>query len=307
MINTSIFVMGDQMSKLDIGSLEALCAIAEHGGVTRAAAKLSLSQSAVSHKVKRLEENLGCKLLDRTANTSIFTREGEQLLAYGRRILTLHDEALLSLTKQPLHGKIRLGITEEVANAGLARILGQFIRLYPEVRVHTITGQSLPIEAQLEGGELDIGVFQLFEHRVQNSDTLLSKEALYWIKTPDLKLDYERPIPFLAFDNDCFYREWAMDADHPRSPNLETILTCSSTSGILAGVSSGLGVTLISERHMQPEFEVIGEPFPSPPIVATIVRSCAQCRSNAATALGASILDELGRRRAIPDAVLQHR
>ncbi|HBZ07040.1 LysR family transcriptional regulator [Massilia haematophila] len=282
------------MSKLDIGSLEALCAIADHGGVTRAAARLALSQSAVSHKIKRLEASLGCALLDRTSSTSVFTREGEKLLIYGRRILALHDEALLSLTKQALHGKIRLGMTEDVTNAGLARILGRFMRLYPEVRVHTITGQSLRIEDQLEEGMLDIGVFQLFENRVQTSDTMLFKEPLFWIKSPDLQLDYKKPVPFLAFDDECFYREWAMDAKHHREVNLETILTCSSTSGILSGVSSGLGVALISKRHVRPEFEVINEPFPSPPTVATVVRSGGQCRSSSVAALRASIVDELG-------------
>lgn len=203
------------MSKLDIGSLEALCAIADHGGVTRAAARLALSQSAVSHKIKRLEASLGCALLDRTSSTSVFTREGEKLLI-------------------------------------------------------------------------------LFENRVQTSDTMLFKEPLFWIKSPDLQLDYKKPVPFLAFDDECFYREWAMDAKHHREVNLETILTCSSTSGILSGVSSGLGVALISKRHVRPEFEVINEPFPSPPTVATVVRSGGQCRSSSVAALRASIVDELG-------------
>lgn len=285
------------MPKLDIASLQALCAIADHGGVTRAAAVLALSQSAVSHRLKRLEESLGCTLLDRSAATCSFTREGEKLLAYGRRILALHDEALLGLARQPLHGRIRLGMTEDAANAGLARILGRFTRLHPQVRVHTITGQSLRIGARLEAKELDLGVFQVFAHQVRGADTLLAREALHWIKAPDLALDPARPIPFLAFDDDCFYREWAMEADHAGLPRLDTVLTCASTSGILSAVSSGLGVALIGERHLQPGLEVAGAPFPRPPAVATILRSAAQRRTPAAAALGASIVEELGQRQ----------
>jgi len=142
------------MGKLDIGGLEALCAVVDHGFVTRAAIRLALSQSAVSHKIKRMEESLGCDLLDRAGGSSTLTPEGGKLLEYSRRILALREEALLSLTRQPLTGRIRLGMTEDVANSGLARILGRFTRLYPDVAVHTATGQSLHIEARLDRGEM---------------------------------------------------------------------------------------------------------------------------------------------------------
>jgi DNA-binding transcriptional LysR family regulator len=80
--------------RLEIDALRALCAIRHHGGITRAAAALGLSQPAVSHKIKRLEVTLDCELLGRKSGRPIFTAAGEDLLDYAGRILGPHDEAL---------------------------------------------------------------------------------------------------------------------------------------------------------------------------------------------------------------------
>lgn len=120
--------------RLEIDALRALHAIRRHGGVTRAAEALGLSQSAVSHKIKRLETSLDCELLSRKAGAAMFTAAGEDLLDYAGRILGLHDEALLSLTKTPLAGRIALGLTEDTTLTDLSRILGRFRRLHPDVR-----------------------------------------------------------------------------------------------------------------------------------------------------------------------------
>ncbi len=282
--------------RLEIGTLQALCAIGELGGVTRAADRLALSQSAVSHKIKRLEAGLGCELLARRAGTPLFTAEGERLLRYARRILSLHDEAVLSLGQQPLTGQIRLGMTEDTTGGGLSRILGRFTRRYPEVAVHTQVNQSLAIETQLERGELDIGILQIFIHRVRPSDRVLATDSLHWVKSPDLPLDLSRPVPFLSFDDNCFYRHWAMEVGQSQPPGLVTVLTCPSAAGIISAVHAGLGLCLLNARQITPEMEVLPEPFAQPPAVAHIVRIAHQARSSAAFTLANEIASERGAR-----------
>lgn len=120
--------------RLEIDALRVLSAIRNHGGVTRAAEALGLSQSAVSHKIRRLETSLGCDLLSRRPGAPLFTAEGEDLLGYASRILGLHDEALLSLSKTALTGRLMLGLTEDTTCSDLARILGRFRRLHPRSR-----------------------------------------------------------------------------------------------------------------------------------------------------------------------------
>ena len=81
---------------LDLTALRSLVAVAELGGVTRAAGYLNVTQSAVSMQLKRLEESLDISLLDRSARTIALTTAGEQLIGYARQMLALNDEAYAS-------------------------------------------------------------------------------------------------------------------------------------------------------------------------------------------------------------------
>nr|WP_321981936.1 LysR family transcriptional regulator [uncultured Cohaesibacter sp.] len=271
--------------KLDIGTLQALCAIRDLGGVSRAAHHLALSQSAVSHKIRRMEESLGCQLLNRRPGHPTFTQEGERLLSYARRILSINDEAITSLSTEALSGVIRLGITEETSHGTLASVLGRFSRLQPDVTVYTDVSQSLVIADHLQRGELDIGIFQLFSNQRRSDDILLSEEALVWAKSRDWDLDLDRPIPFLAFDEACFYRHWAMESQPQPKHGFATVMKCASLSGIVSALKSGLGVSLISARQISNDLEVIHNGFAKPPQVATILRVRKNSPSHAVKAL----------------------
>ncbi|WP_238387426.1 LysR family transcriptional regulator [Serratia sp. P2ACOL2] len=80
--------------RLSIDALRALQSVIDTGSMTRAAKQLNLSQSAVSWKIKRLEEQLGRTLIDRQGGALIATVDGEALLMHGRQILQAHDRAL---------------------------------------------------------------------------------------------------------------------------------------------------------------------------------------------------------------------
>ncbi|MEM7317657.1 MAG: LysR family transcriptional regulator [Pseudomonadota bacterium] len=193
--------------RLETEALRALLAIAKHGGVTRAAEHLGLSQSAVSHKIRRLEHALGCDLLTRRSGGPVFTPAGERLKDYGQRLVDLHDEAVADLGKKPLAGTIRLGMTEDTTTSDIAGILGRFSRLYPAVSVRIRTGQSLNVQAWLAAGELDIAVMQVFQGEVAKDDLILFNDTLHWVKSPNLVLDPSRSVPFrhlttIAFTGD---------------------------------------------------------------------------------------------------------
>ena len=278
--------------RLDIDSLRALCAIEDFGGITRASERLSLSQSAVSHKIRRLEGNIDCDLLMRRAGAPLLTKEGQRLVAYARRILSLHDEALLSLSKQPLAGKIRLGMTEDTTSSDLSRILGRFIRLHPNVSVRTHVRQSLALEEELERGEIDLAVMQIFKHRLHPTDKVLYDDHLHWVKACDLELDFDRPLPFLAYDDKCFYKQWAMASDQVSAIGLETVLECASSAGIVSAIQAGLGIALLPGQYLTNEMQVIDGQFPLPPEVTFIVRQNRKSRSKPVAALANEIACE---------------
>jgi len=281
--------------RLEIDALRALSAIRHHGGITRAATALGLSQSAVSHKIKRLETSLDCDLLDRRPGGPMFTAAGEDLLDYASKILGLHDEALLSLSRTSVAGRVALGLTEDTTCSHLSSILGRFRRLHPQVAVRTKVRMSLVLRDMLERSELDAAILQVFSHEVRPTDLVLSREKLHWVRHPDFVLPPEGPLPFLSFDDDCFYRHWALDIGQDSGVVLENVFECSSSSGIVSAVMAGLGVALLNERHLRPEMQIITDRLPAPPALAYVVRRARKARSTALDSLVCEIEREVGR------------
>lgn len=70
---------------------------------------------------------------------------------------------------------------------------------------------SLVLRAMLERSELDAAIIQVFNHEVRPTDIVLLREQLHWVKHPELVLPNDGAIPFLSFDDECFYRQWALD------------------------------------------------------------------------------------------------
>lgn len=259
-------------ARLDIDALRALATIADQGGVTRAAERLGLSQSAVSHKIRRLEESIDSKLLSRKPGAPLLTESGRRLLGYAERILSLHDEALQSLSKRTLSGKIRLGVTEDTTSSGLARVLARFARLHPRVSVRTHVEKSLMLQEQLKEGVIDLAVLQIFADEVQETDTEIARETLHWVKALDADLPPGGGIPFIAFDPACSFRHWAGARSETLGRRLEVVLECPSSAGVRAAVEAGMGVALLTRRHLTRAMERVDATFGPPPDVATVVR-----------------------------------
>ncbi len=278
--------------RLDIDSLRTLRAIRTHGGVTRAADALGLSQSAVSHKIKRLETTLDCALLARRAGGPLLTDAGERLHDYAVRISNLHDEALADLGKKTLNGAIRLGMTEDTTTSEISKILGRFTRLYPSVRVHIRSNQSLNVQAWLRADEVDLGLMQIFTKDVQPGDHVLFEDTLHWVKSPDYRLDVSQPLPFLSFDRNCFFRQWGFSERLENGLSLEKVLECPSAAGIQSGIRAGLGIALLNGLHITDDMEIIEGLLPPPPGITFVARTNPKRRSAPVKALVTEVARE---------------
>ncbi len=278
--------------RLEIDAMRALCAIGTSGGVTNAARQLGVSQSAVSHKIKRLESALDCTLLARQSGGPMFTDAGKRLHDYALRIINLHDEALSDLGKKNLNGAIRLGMTEDATTSDIAGILGRFTRLYPSVSVRTRTSQSLNVQAWLQADELDLAMMQVFTTDIEPQDQALFDDTLHWVKSKDYELDLARPIPFLSFDTNCFYRKWGFSEVLQEGRSFEKVLECPSAAGIQSGVRSGLGIALLNGMHVTEDMDVIENLFPSPPSITFVARVNPKSRSAPVNALVSEIARE---------------
>lgn len=118
---------------------------------------------------------------------------------------------LLSLTKTDLSGRIELGITEDTTCTDLSRILVRFSRLHPQVSVRICVSMSLVLRAALECVEMDAVIILVFAHEIRSTDVVLCRERLNWMKSLDLPSPGNGSVPFLLFDEDCFYHHWSWD------------------------------------------------------------------------------------------------
>jgi len=133
------------MLRENVNDLIAFLAVAREQSFTRAAAKLGVSQSALSHTIRGLEERLGVRLLTRTTRSVSATEAGERLLhTAGPRLEEIETElaALRELREKPA-GTIRITATEYAVDTILWPKLARFLRQYPDIKVETIIDNGL--------------------------------------------------------------------------------------------------------------------------------------------------------------------
>jgi DNA-binding transcriptional LysR family regulator len=189
---------------MDLTALRSFVAVADAGGVTRAAGQLNLTQSAVSMQIKRLEESLGLHLLDRSGRGVVLTGTGEQLLAYARRMLALNDEAWGRLTAADFEGELVLGVPHDIVYQAMPQVMAAFSPAYPRVRVQLQSSFTLRLKEQFARGEVDI--ILTTEERPDDGAEVLATMPLHWVGAPGGKAWRQRPLR-LAFENDCFFRK----------------------------------------------------------------------------------------------------
>ncbi|RWP85542.1 MAG: LysR family transcriptional regulator [Mesorhizobium sp.] len=133
------------MPRDNLNDLTAFLAVAREESFTRAAAKLGVSQSALSHTVRALEERLGVRLLTRTTRSVSPTEAGERLArTVGPRLDEIETEiAALSALREKPAGTIRITAGEHAADAVLWPALAKFLPDYPDIRVEIIVDYGL--------------------------------------------------------------------------------------------------------------------------------------------------------------------
>lgn len=154
------------MVRDELSVLSAFLAVAEERSFTRAAKRLNVSTSGLSHAIRRLEEQIGVRLLARTTRSVSPTDAGEQLLEHLRPALTEIRGSLTQLSglqRRPV-GRVRLLVPRFAAMTVLGRKLGQFIRDYPDVVLDVTTDDS---HVDLVAAGFDAGI-QLGEYIAQD-------------------------------------------------------------------------------------------------------------------------------------------
>ncbi len=228
------------MRNLDVTTLRSFVAVADSGGVTRAAGFLHLTQSAVSMQLKRLEEMLGLDLLDRSGRGIALTASGEQLLTYARRMVSLNDEVITRLTDQAFEGEITLGVPHDIVYPFIPRVLQQFNAAFPRVKVHLIASFTRGLKEQYEKGEADL--ILTTENGLNGGSETLANMPLRWIGAPGGSAWRQRPLR-IAFCRHCTFRPHVIEALDIAGITWEMAVDTESDRTIEATVAADLAVS----------------------------------------------------------------
>jgi DNA-binding transcriptional LysR family regulator len=159
---------------MNLGDVRAFVAVAEAGSVNRAAAKLNLTQPAVSRRVQSLEAAIGVALLDRSSKPPTLTEDGRRALAYGRKVLYAIDELSLQVgAKGGLRGEFRLGIAPGLADAALGQPLDAVTRIFPNLNLRITSDWSNELLESLRSDSLDAAFVLLTEPQLASKDVQL--------------------------------------------------------------------------------------------------------------------------------------
>ncbi len=239
---------------LDLTAMRAFVTVAECGGVTKAAAMLHLTQSAVSMQLKRLEEALGHPLYSRVGRGLVLTGQGEQLLSYGRRMLSLNDEVWGLMTKQDFEGELRFGVPHDIVYPHIPNVLQTMAADFPRVKVQLSSSYTANLKEQFDRGALDL--ILTTEAELDQGGETLSSARLIWVGAPGGSAWRQRPLR-LAFEYACLFRAPVQAALDDAGIRWEMGVESDSSRTVEASISADLAVHACLEGSAPPHMEEI--------------------------------------------------
>jgi DNA-binding transcriptional LysR family regulator len=251
----------------DLDLLRALVTVADCGSFTVAATRLHSTQSTISQKLRRLEDLAGHRLLDRGVRDVRPTDIGETVLGYARRMLALNEELAEALSSGSAPITLRFGVPEDFAAGRTTRLLAEFSREHPRVKLEVSSGLSRALGEGYDRGELDLVLVK--QRRGSREGVACWPEPMCWIDAAASPAFGNDPVPLVAFPPRGLYREDMIDAIEALGRAWRISFTSSSLGGIQAAVGDGLGISLLPARAVTAAHVVLG-PESGLPVIDSI-------------------------------------
>ena len=241
---------------LNLHHLRIFASVAEHGGFSRAAAALRISQPAVSKSVAELEQQLGAILFDRTGRTTTLTDAGTILFTRARELFAVEQSAEEELrTLKGLEGgMLRIAASTTVVNYMLPAYLARFRDAHPRVTLRVASANTRDVARAMLGRRVDVA---LVEGPVEHDrlETLpWRKDELVVIAPPFHALAGRRRLSladlgdasFIVRERGSGTRRVAEEALAARGVSVNVGLELASTEAIKQAVAAGLGLAIVS-------------------------------------------------------------
>jgi DNA-binding transcriptional LysR family regulator len=293
------------MTNIPTELLRALVAIVDHQSFTKAAAALDLTQPAVSTQIKRLQFLLGCEVLDRSSQGIKLTPQGELVVIYARRLLSINDQIVhIGGVGPSPELVIRIGAPSDFIASWLPGTLARFRKRCPDVRFIVRTAHFDALARDLRSGGLDI-MLGLTTSRPHDARHFWAQETV-WVRGLTTELDLSSPVPLVSYGESSLYHRIAVQALKKAGLDWEDVFIGPSVSSLLSAVVAGLGVMPIIRQSANDNGMVVWEDPPLPKVAD--LYSGIYVREGGAHAAYEHLADEIadalnGRARAVPKLV----
>ncbi|GHG92788.1 LysR family transcriptional regulator [Pseudodonghicola xiamenensis] len=239
---------------LDLDAVRAFVRIAELGSFTRAARATQVSQSAISLKLKRLEERLGCRLVDRTPRHVDLTQQGTEFLQHARILLEAHDRAL-AMVIEPRQ-RLTIGISDHVAGPELPAVIARINAEAPQLVIEIQIGSSDALLQQFDRRELDVAIVRFDADR--DDGTILCRERIGWFAAPGWSHREGLPLPLATMPDPCGMRKLACETLDAAGLAWREVFVGGGVAAVSAAVMARLGIAALSPRMLPPEAVDVG-------------------------------------------------
>ena len=239
---------------MSISKYETLAKVCELGSLTKAAEALGCTQSAVSHTINSLEEQLGFAILTRSRAGVRLTDDGERIMPSVRGMLNYYEQLnqTVSAIRGLDFGTVRIGAFTSVAVHWLPGVIKEFQRDYPNVDIKLLNGDYHDVEKWITDGSVDLGFVNL-PAKLGCECIALMEDRLLAILPPDHKFASYPKFPLVECETEAFITLLETsnhDANKALSaagikPNIK--FSTKDDYAIIAMVEQGLGISIMPE------------------------------------------------------------
>ena len=249
---------------MDTRQLAAFCAVVERRSFSQAADRLGVMQPAVSLQVRALEKRLGTQLLDRSGRRVEPTEAGWRLYRGAQRMLALEDQLVAEVAATgdgAIEGDLVLGASTGPAAVAVPVVLGEFHRMYPEVRVFLTVSDTHSVVERVAARELELGIVGAARrHRGVRFEPFFSDQVIlacppgHPFAGRTVGLEELREAPLILMQEGAGVRQIVEDALRRQGVKLRDLdvrLELGLQESVRRAVEAGYGVTFISRTAVE--------------------------------------------------------
>ncbi|MGW5889745.1 LysR family transcriptional regulator [Priestia megaterium] len=220
--------------------------VAETKSLSKAAEVLGYVQPHISQRIKKLEEELGTKLLTRTNRGVTLTDEGEALFDYAQRILLLMEEAKAEVNPNKFRKSLIIGASQTVSATKVPFLFSSFLKEHRDIEVKIKTDRKHALQEMLSYGEIDGLFLSGTYNEAQFERVYRYAEKMVLILPTDEDIEEKAP-PTLLINSDanCIYRNRLLAFSKEHHIHKASIMEFDSLEAILQGVRDGLGISVV--------------------------------------------------------------